>query len=1193
MFGNGKGQIATEFIVLYSIILLVFVLIFAIITSQRAAILNTQQYSLLQLQAQQIASYINYALGAGSGFSMSQPLGAGFSPLAYTLSMSNMGVIMLKLTQGGQPITAYAFSSGRNMVINGVLVQSDNGVSVYSVPTYSGMLNIANSGGTIYIDASPVTSAGLVGSLIPDKVKEGYLANFNANSVISVADTPSLRLRQPASYTVEAWIHTPARSTAEILGKGGGTAGFDLAFGTSPCGSGQVAFTKFGVGTICGGYPPDGGWHQVLITYNLNKSYMYLDGRQIANASGDRPPASSTAPLTFGVGPTNAHFTGQLANIEIYNNSLTPTQIASLYASGLFGAPVESQNLVGWWPLNSNPNDYSGNSQMGRSANVTYSSAGELDLSVIARNGYPISADPIGVVISNGTATGFTSANVLLSRAGAANAIVVYNSIHSNVTAYAFNGNLSTANSLLDWWPLTLGENAGGVVYDLGQNEANGIPAKVIWSYKQDESSFTAALFPYNPTNTRSNSLTGVVTINSIGSLLDITNTQALTLVAWVKFLGATPGHCEGIFGDGGMVASGVQLMGYTNGGACAAAYVDGVSLGAPSPLLTPGNWTMLTLSVSGPEGTFYLYRNGTLLNSVSSSGPLNLNPTGSLYYIGSDSYDGLDEFNGTITNVQLYDAALTPQQISQIYSEGPASSPPSNLNLSGWWPLAGNANDYSGNNNTGTIKYTVSFVNQEYPFSYNTTPPQQLATFDGGGNITIPNLAVQGAHTFSLWFSSALGSNVTFASDLLSSVSTGTGAFALRLCGVQSNSCTNNGGTRATFTTFLTSGTAWTVPANWNNNNNKIEVIGAGGAGGSERASNAAHGGGGGGYSAITDAVLTPGSTVAIKVGSAGTAVAASAGNPGGDTYLCNSITSCGSINGANVIVGAKGGGGGGNYYQSTGSGGASNKGVGTTTYSGGSGGADDSNGWNGGGGGGAAGLNGAGNPGGNSAGGAGSAGGTGGSGDTGHGGSGGAGGVNSAGSNGNGGSEWWGTYGSGGGGGGGSTVHANGGSGGTYGAGGGGASGESGSVGASALGGAGTGGIIVITYTPSGSSSGPGQSSGQIGVYSGVSTTPTASYQFYFMPRTWYNFVGLFGSSSCSIFINGANVSSGPCSSLPISAGLVVGNGATSSGSPLNFNGQIADVQLYNGLLTPAQIAQLYQQGLPPQYSVGLSAG
>ena len=51
-----------------------------------------------------------------------------------------------------------------------------------------------------------------------------------------------------------------------------------------------------------------------------------------------------------------------------------------------------------------------------------------------------------------------------------------------------------------------------------------------------------------------------------------------------------------------------------------------------------------------------------------------------------------------------------------------------------------------------------------------------------------------------------------------------------------------------------------------------------------------------------------------------------------------------------------------------------------------------------------------------------------------------------------------------------------------------------------------------------------------------------------------------------------------------------MVIG-GATGSSS--DFYGQIADVQVYNSVLTSAQALQIYQQGVSPQSSVTLSMG
>jgi len=279
--------------------------------------------------------------------------------------------------------------------------------------------------------------------------------------------------------------------------------------------------------------------------------------------------------------------------------------------------------------------------------------------------------------------------------------------------------------------------------------------------------------------------------------------------------------------------------------------------------------------------------------------------------------------------------------------------------------------------------------------------------------------------------------------------------------------------------TSFLTTGTTWTVPSDWNSSSNSIEVIGGGGGGAASFAEGGG-GGGGGAYSKIVNtSLLTPSSNVTVAVGAAGFAdtVTPSTGGAGsgGDTYLCRATTNCASLAGTNVIVGAQGGAAG---QEPTGvcsptclggfggGGGLSSNGVGTTVFSGGGGGAGSATGAGnkgpaGGGGGGAAGLNATGN---NGVGPTSTTGGGGGQGDGTFGGAGGGAGI--AGSNG---TEWDATHGSGGGGGGGSgtsTTGGTGGNGGSYGAGGG---GGGNGTNVNGNGGAGTQGVIIITYTPS----------------------------------------------------------------------------------------------------------------------------
>ena len=115
----------------------------------------------------------------------------------------------------------------------------------------------------------------------------------------------------------------------------------------------------------------------------------------------------------------------------------------------------------------------------------------------------------------------------------------------------------------------------------------------------------------------------------------------------------------------------------------------------------------------------------------------------------------------------------------------------------------------------------------------------------------------------------------------------------------------------------FLTSGTSWTVPADWSDVNT-IETIGGGGHGGS---SNTGGGGGGGGaYASITNLDLTAGASVTYRV------IATS------DTVFNTSATTCAGSPTPSVC--AKGGT---NASGSTnGTGGLAASSVGTVKYSG-----------------------------------------------------------------------------------------------------------------------------------------------------------------------------------------------------------------------------------------------------------------
>ncbi len=144
----------------------------------------------------------------------------------------------------------------------------------------------------------------------------------------------------------------------------------------------------------------------------------------------------------------------------------------------------------------------------------------------------------------------------------------------------------------------------------------------------------------------------------------------------------------------------------------------NSVELGTCSPYTTvPNTWYFVAISGNWIDETLYVngsaVSSGSMSNStIAQAQSTLLRPTISFY---TNPPGGLEEAEaGTLlANAQLYDASLSTNDIQAIYQEGIGGAPIKIQSLIGWWPLNGNANDYSGNGNNGVpsgITYTSSW---------------------------------------------------------------------------------------------------------------------------------------------------------------------------------------------------------------------------------------------------------------------------------------------------------------------------------------------------------------------------------------------------------------------------------------------------------------------------------------------------
>jgi hypothetical protein len=805
---SGKAQIALEFLIVYSFVLIVFILIFSVITTQRAASLGQEQYSTLQLQAQNIASYIDQAAQAGSGYTATVPLISGLSHNYYNLSISTTGVVIASTQIGPQPIIAYGFSHAKSYVINGTLQESGNGISIYQISTFKGTITVSNVKGTIYINEVPPSLTSLVeGGVVTQQANVKAAVLNGQNSYISLGNNAILSPEAGASgvMTLCMWYDYPSLNVYGPLIKGAGafSIGNDWEYTLDPGITGESSPTQgFTVWTQTGipiaHYASSSAlnintWYFSCFTYNYpaGQAFYYLNGTQYTATfnKGSGPASAGTGNLILGAGEQSSLIDGlsnvESANLQIYNSVLSANQIRLLYLEGIGGAPINTQKLVGWWPLDGNLNDYTGYGNGGAPINNPgYQSVDQINAQVFSL-GNSISNVPVGFVASNGVMSSDGESGTFKTNSnGLASAFLTSNGAlgSTNVSTDIFNGNLSSASNLIGWWPLDSGY--GTNVFDLSQNSVKGTFTGN-WRPSVNETNFVAATFPGG------GSSKGFVEINSSQSLLGIVNNNTFTLVAWVYYDGPT-GHSQGIFGDWpGANRGGFQFVGDCSGcpnGAVLDINQSSLSFPAGDDSVPSGTWEMVTAQYDGYTGLTTVYINNTVF--ASNILPKNLGLVQPLpYYIGNDADQpsGLDTFDGMITNVQFYDSYLTKQQIDSLYNSGIGSTPLGNGGLIGWWPLLNNTRDYSNNQNNGVSNGMVTYLNSNLN---DTEIGGPLYPAFATQKATIPynsDLNVVGPFSVTFWFTSFKSSTVPFDSDLVDANKPNHG-FDLQLCG--GNAC-------------------------------------------------------------------------------------------------------------------------------------------------------------------------------------------------------------------------------------------------------------------------------------------------------------------------------------------------------------------------------------------------------------------
>ncbi len=345
-----------------------------------------------------IVAVILYSMGIFNPSSSITTTITGFQSLGVTqancINSVNNQILELYITNNvGYPVNITSINVTGN---NGLKVTQDvgstlnpgasssfyvNGACNKSSSSYSGSATITYTEPGQPLPGPYVSTGSLV--KVPVNSNPNQVASFNGASSYIITTLPF----KSDSFTVVYWVN--GRNTSKMTSGSGyttfGSNGTDfitswLNNGGASCGTGdeEIAVSIPGLSDDHGLGVSGGIWTMVTISVNKGVVTYYVNSTGPCVGSTISNEIYSLDYLTFGYNPDNGNsyglnpFNGTLTNFQVYNTVLTPNLVNELFSSSIGGAPIPSHGLVGWWPLDGNANDYSGNNNNGVPTDINW-----------------------------------------------------------------------------------------------------------------------------------------------------------------------------------------------------------------------------------------------------------------------------------------------------------------------------------------------------------------------------------------------------------------------------------------------------------------------------------------------------------------------------------------------------------------------------------------------------------------------------------------------------------------------------------------------------------------------------------------------------------------------------------------------------------------------------------------------------
>lgn len=295
--------------------------------------------------------------------------------LTFTIAINSVVIGMKLPSYKAQSLLEYVMTYGWALLVIGVIVVVLAQLGVFSNSTYSAGA-LPGSCQIIKLSSGGPSLTGNCNGQTPK-----FVASFQqigGNSSVVGPAGPEIPNKN-YSFSEFAWINTIASTNETVFSFGGvgPEQGISMQILGGDQGKVRISMNNASVTSQLGDLN-NGGWHFVGFIYqgNTNEINILIDGLW-TNETLSAPLNLSVA-KTYQIGRgqfgafNSSPYYGQISNVQLYSTALSGSQALTLYLDGIGAVPVDLNNIVGWWPLNGDANDYSGESQDGTLNNVTF-----------------------------------------------------------------------------------------------------------------------------------------------------------------------------------------------------------------------------------------------------------------------------------------------------------------------------------------------------------------------------------------------------------------------------------------------------------------------------------------------------------------------------------------------------------------------------------------------------------------------------------------------------------------------------------------------------------------------------------------------------------------------------------------------------------------------------------------------------